>query len=84
MISHLGANASREIVERCVEKNSFQSRAKNRKPGEEDQGSFFRKGISGDWKNYFTPRDKRIFYDEAGDTLESLGYEADGEASLSI
>jgi hypothetical protein len=75
MISHLGADASREIVQRCVEKNSFQSRAKNRKPGEEDNSSFFRKGISGDWKNYFTPRDRQIFDEEAGETLERLGYE---------
>jgi hypothetical protein len=41
----------------CVEKNSFQSLAKNRKPSEENQGSFFRKGISGDWKTT-SPRAK--------------------------
>ena len=32
-------------------------------------------GISGDWKNYFTPEAARVFGDYAGDLLIRLGYE---------
>jgi hypothetical protein len=34
-----------------------------------------RKGIVGDWKNYFDDRLRRIYVEEAGDTLVELGYE---------
>lgn len=36
-----------------------------------------RKGIVGDWMNYFDDRIKRIFKEEAGQTLIDLGYEKD-------
>ncbi len=78
MIGLLGASSDRETVRQCVEKNSFESRARNRQRGVEDTDSFFRKGISGDWKNYFTERDRRIFDEEAGELLGKLGYERDG------
>ena len=48
-----------------------------RERGQEDAGSFFRKGVAGDWRAAFTDRDKRIFKEEAGDLLVALGYEKD-------
>ena len=33
-------------------KHQFEAKAQ-RQPGHEDRNSFFRKGIKGDWKNYF-------------------------------
>ena len=36
--------------------------------------TFVRKGIQGDWKNYFSTEDENFFMLEAGSTLESLGY----------
>ena len=36
-----------------------------------------RKGVSGDWREVFTERDKRIFKEEAGELLVELGYEDD-------
>ena len=36
-----------------------------------------RKGVVGDWKNYFTEAHKKRFKDVAGDVLVSLGYEKD-------
>lgn len=62
---------------RCVEATSFEKMLGGRKPGEEDPGSFFRKGIAGDWENAFTGRDKQTLKEEAGDLLIELGYEKD-------
>jgi hypothetical protein len=34
-----------------------------------------RKGIAGDWKNYFSPESAGVFEQYAGDVLCELGYE---------
>lgn len=73
----LGADASEEAIEQAVSSASFEKSTKGRERGQEDTSSFFRKGIAGDWKNYFTERDKQIFKEEAGDLLIRLGYEED-------
>lgn len=52
---------------------SFESLAQ-RKPGEEDVTSHFRKGGSGDWQNYFTDRVKAAFKEKHGDLLINLNY----------
>jgi hypothetical protein len=39
--------------------------------------SFFRKGVVGDWKNYFNDDSRSWFDDEAGDELRELGYVGD-------
>lgn len=77
MVRFLGADADGRIIEACVNQNTFEKSSGNRVRGEEDPSSFFRKGIAGDWKNYFTERDKDIFKEEAGDLLIRLGYEED-------
>lgn len=41
--------------------------------------TFVRKGIAGDWKNYFQEKHKAIFKNNAGDLLIKLGYETDME-----
>ena len=47
------------------------------KPGfaKESPSEFLRKGIIGDWKNYFTDETKKWFKDEAGEQLIQYGYE---------
>lgn len=77
MVRFLGADADSRIIEACVNQNTFEKSSGNRVRGEEDPSSFFRKGIAGDWRNYFTERDKQIFKEEAGDLLIRLGYEED-------
>ncbi|NNC24922.1 hypothetical protein HKX41_12330, partial [Salinisphaera sp. USBA-960] len=70
----LGARANPKLLERVVERTSFEKRSGGRKPGEEDRRSMAaRKGIAGDWKNVFTDRDREIFKEEAGDLLIELG-----------
>ncbi len=40
---------------------------------------FLTKGQSGNWERWFTPRDKRLFRDIAGETLVQWGYEKSGD-----
>ena len=61
----------------AVSSASFEKLSKGRERGQEDVTSFYRKGIAGDWKNYFTERDKEIYKEEAGELLIRLGYERD-------
>lgn len=43
----------------------------------ETPNSFYRKGVVGDWKAYFTDDARRWFKQAAGDQLVALGYERD-------
>ena len=61
---------------KIVDKYSFQKRAK-RDLGVEKRKSHFRKGTSGDWKNYFKELHKSEFKNQYGDILIKLGYEKD-------
>jgi glycosyltransferase involved in cell wall biosynthesis len=70
----LGATADEETVSRCIASNAFERLAK-RSQGSEDSGSFFRKGVAGDWRNVFTERDRQIYEEIAGRTLLEMGYD---------
>ncbi|UGU14376.1 sulfotransferase domain-containing protein [Sinomicrobium kalidii] len=63
-------------LKEIVDNYSFKKLAK-RNPGEEDRKSFIRKGISGDWKNYFNEESCDIFKEYAGEELIKAGYEND-------
>lgn len=65
-----------EQLSSVIEDNDFK-RVSGRKKGEEDQNSFHRKGITGDYKNYFNKDAARIFHFYAGKQLINLGYEKD-------
>ena len=71
----LGASSDGETVRRCVEASSFEKLSKGRERGQEDPTSFFRKGVVGDWKNFFIGQDKEVFKEGAGGLLLELGYE---------
>jgi len=40
-------------------------------------GSFFRKGVAGDWRGLFTEHDREVYEQVAGQTLVELGYSLD-------
>ena len=48
-----------------------------RQKGEAEPTAHVRKGIVGDWRNYFTKRDGELFHEIAGKTLIEMGYEQD-------
>jgi hypothetical protein len=76
LASLLHEEPDRARVTGAVDQFSFANVAK-RKPGTENIRSFLRKGIAGDWRNKFTREACEVFDHYAGNTLISLGYEAD-------
>jgi hypothetical protein len=75
LLGFLGVDTDETLVEHCVSSASFEKLSRGRERGEEDPSSFYRKGVAGDWENYFTEEDRRVFKEEAGELLIRLGYE---------
>ncbi len=57
------------------DQNSFKKITGGRNQGVEDQNAHYRKGISGDWRNYFDESLITYFREVTRDLLEVLGYE---------
>lgn len=77
LVSEFGRGAiDRERIASVVEQFSFAKQA-GRRPGQENQNSFMRKGIVGDWRNHFTTEAREVFDHYAGEELMQLGYERD-------
>lgn len=74
---YVGVESSKKVAAKCVEESSFEKMSGGRKRGQEVATAKTRKGISGDWKNYFTRRDGELFNREAGKYLVEMGYEKD-------
>jgi hypothetical protein len=47
----------------------------DRKPGEVDENSHYRKGMARDWENHFAARHHEVFREHYGDLVQRLGYE---------
>lgn len=71
------SNLPVEIIMRIVWKNNFENLTEGRSHGREKTTSHFRKGIAGDWVNYFDENVKKAFKDRFGDLVIKLGYEND-------
>ena len=66
-------NIEKEHLKDVVQKFSFENQTK-RKQGKESKKSFLRKGIAGDWKNYFDEEAEKEFWKYAKDTFHNLDY----------
>lgn len=66
-----------QTLKDVLEARTFSHLAGGRKPGEEDTHHHFRKGVSGDWREKFTPAIKNIFKERFNQHLIDLGYEKD-------
>lgn len=71
-----GSEPKREAVELAVRRHAFSSET-GRKQGEENRGSFLRKGVAGDWREHFTAEAGEAFDSYAGPDLIDFGYESD-------
>jgi lipopolysaccharide transport system ATP-binding protein len=66
---------SKEFLRAAVRDTRFERLSGGRQPGQEDPAAHFRKGIAGDWRNYFTPRIKDAFKKRFDSLLISGGFE---------
>ena len=78
----LGVAATPAVVRHCCAQGAFERVSGGRLCGQEDRGSFFRRGLPGDWRNHFTEAHVRRFKESCGDLLVRLGYERDLNWSL--
>lgn len=84
IFAFLGAAQGAEITARAMHTASFESMSGGRKPGQEVCTAHVRKGVVGDWRNYFTRRDGETFNRLAGPQLLRLGYETDPQWAASL
>jgi hypothetical protein len=73
--SHFGLDSSCEVIQQIIDQTSFQNMSGGRKKGQAEQNNFVRKGIQGDWANYFTLEIKNIYKKKIGNFLIEFGYE---------
>jgi hypothetical protein len=73
LFHRLGINVRGHVVGEAIETFSFRKLSR-RNPGEEDPGSFFRKGVVGDWVKHFSDDDLHYFKETAGALMCDLNY----------
>lgn len=71
----LGWRIPEDILALVVRRLSFESRS-GRAPGTLDPYSHYRKGVAGDWRNYFTREHGRYWERAYPGLLRSIGYES--------
>ncbi len=76
MLDFLGVDDSEASIQACLDAGSFNKLADGRSRGEENNQSFFRKGVIGDWQNHFDEANRRQFDRVGGQMLQLLGYAA--------
>ncbi len=77
VVEHLGqGQAETRLLERSVSHFDMQAMT-GRQPGQESTSDFIRKGIVGDWRNYFNQEACKIFQNHAQTLLQNLSYEKD-------
>jgi lipopolysaccharide transport system ATP-binding protein len=77
LIEHCGLAIDRQTLKSAVAANRFETLTGGRPPGVEDVSAHERKGVAGDWRNYFSPRLKAVFNLRFGGVLVAAGYERD-------
>jgi len=68
---------SRERLREVILSSRFERLANGRERGQENIMAHARKGIAGDWRNYFSDRVKQSFKTRYGGLLIATGYEPD-------
>ena len=73
-LDFLGIGHDAATLNTCQSQADFASLSGGRPTGDEDRGSFFRKGVAGDWRNHLSAEANAAFIREAGSWLAHFGY----------
>jgi hypothetical protein len=73
---YLDLSTSPDLCRECAASVTFE-KTTGRGSGSMDPLAKTRKGVAGDWKNYFTREDAKRFQELTGNLLQELGYETD-------
>jgi hypothetical protein len=63
-----------DVLSQLLDDYRFERLSQGRRAGNEDHTSHYRKGIAGDWRNYFDGSTERVMRDVSGDLVTRLGY----------
>ncbi len=74
VLTHCGIDVPETTLRKLLRNYSFERMSGGRKKGEENPEQKYRKGVAGDWKNYFTPIVQEHFDQIAGNLIGELGY----------
>ncbi len=74
LLQFLLVDDSESAIEQCLSGASFKKLSGGRASGVEDQSSFYRKGIVGDWRNLLDDSMAKRFRECVGDLMDELGY----------
>lgn len=75
LLDYLEVKLPPDEFEALYEAHTFQRHAKGREQGQANEDAHYRKGISGDWLNYFNDEVTAHFKAVTGNTMQVLGYE---------
>jgi hypothetical protein len=67
-------NMPEKAFDTLYNQHTFERLMRGRKQGQEDQHAHYRKGIVGDWSNYFDDKIMDHFRKVTGNTLDMLRY----------
>jgi hypothetical protein len=79
LIERCELGISRRRLRRAIERESFDRLSGGRQRGDEDTSAHYRKGVAGDWRNYFSDPLKDAFKETYGGLLLAAGYERDSD-----
>jgi lipopolysaccharide transport system ATP-binding protein len=77
LIERCGLDIRKGKLRRVIERESFERLSGGRQRGDEDTTAHYRKGVAGDWRNYFSEPLKDAFKKTYGGLLIRAGYERD-------
>jgi hypothetical protein len=74
LLGYIDASLPEDVFAALYERHAFKQITGGREAGVEDRHDHYRKGVAGDWRNYFDDSLRAYFRAATGDLLDVLGY----------